>query len=76
MSLDILDRPAVLHRYDQLLRLLAQRGRGRTMADLGAAWALAQALETSESDSAAVASLSARLGLQEPLSCEVPYGRP
>ncbi|MDP2958101.1 MAG: hypothetical protein Q8N53_16865 [Longimicrobiales bacterium] len=56
--------PLALHRYDALLRLLADVGRGGTLSDLGAAYTLAQELERPELDLPTLASLTARLGLQ------------
>ncbi|HSW29663.1 MAG TPA: hypothetical protein VLH75_09315 [Longimicrobiales bacterium] len=55
--------PATLARYDALCALLAERGRGRTMLDLGTAWELAGALEAPSPDPATVAALTERLGL-------------
>ncbi len=56
--------PSALRRYDALLHLLADVGRGGTMRDLADAYALAGALEASEPDPDTLATLTARLGIE------------
>lgn len=63
MSLALVDAPAVHARFDGLLRLLAKRGRGRTLKDLGDAWTLADALEAPKPGGAVVSAVLERLGL-------------
>jgi len=55
--------PPVPSAFDRILHLLATHGRGRTLADLGACYALAMEFQADEPDLAHVADLVVRLGL-------------
>jgi hypothetical protein len=55
--------PAVHRRFERLCALLAKRGRGRTLTDLGDAWTLAQALDEPGAHPGTVAELVVRLDL-------------
>lgn len=65
MSLTLVDAPAVHQTFAHLVRILATRGRGSNLRDLGTAYELAQALEAPEPDAGAVDALRVRLGLLE-----------
>lgn len=63
---------AVAARFDVLCRLVgARQGHGVTLAQMGAAHALARELEAAEPDAARVAEFAARLGLDVAVVVEV-----
>ncbi len=55
--------PAVHERFDALCHVLAKRGRGSNLRDLGTAFELAEELEGDAPDRAVVTDLVERLGL-------------
>ena len=63
MSLGMMDT-AAMNRFDLVCKLLAARGRGLTLLQIGDAAALAEELEKSDPDSERVELRRARLGLE------------